>query len=161
MMSERNDFIEATQSLATTIEAGTAVEVRVGVPGATSAEYGIDVHLLGIRQQTRERHRAVVLFPLELDHLVAIGADGEESSGLLHDVLAAIEGSARHQLSLDDVPVDWWTAFGVTPRPAVRVRTPVRLDRAVAEAPVVTEELIVEHAFHQPAPSAEPTLRKA
>lgn len=151
----RTPFDDAAAGLVSAIAAHSDADAALALPG--SRDDGgptIDVHLLGVHAGLRERHRTHHHLPVELDHIVAVNAPADELAGLIHDVMTAIESSPTNRLSDDDVPVDWWAAFDASPRPAIRVRTPVHIDRSVEEAPIVTDRVVLESTFHRAGPDA-------
>lgn len=145
----RTAFDDAARSLVTAIGAHTDASVTLGPPREDGAGPGVDVHLLRVHLGPRERHTGVQRMPVELDHLVAVNGAGDEVAGLLHDVLVAVEATTDHRVVDDQIDDSFWLACGRSPRPALRVLTAVHVDRAIGEAPIVTEQLIVDSRIHR------------
>lgn len=145
-----NSFDDAAASMAATIERNVDAPVTLGWPKASGADAAVDLQLLGIRHGAEQHHRGLHRLPVDLEFMISVTGPGDVVAGLLHDVIVAIDASPDHELSRDVVPVDWWLAFGVLPRPAIRVHTSVEIDRTIDEAPLVTELLLIEPQLHRP-----------
>jgi hypothetical protein len=123
---------------------GTTV---AGLPRADPTEQGVDVCLLGVTVGSKEiyrRHQPMHRLPVQLEFLVAVAGPARSVPGVLHDLCAAIDATGELELASQPVPIDWWVALGVVPRPAVRVLANTHVDRLVDAGPLVTDRIRIE-----------------
>ncbi|MGI8692149.1 MAG: carboxypeptidase-like regulatory domain-containing protein [Geodermatophilaceae bacterium] len=151
-MSAETPFGRTTQALLETLRAGiTDGDVAAGPPRADLTVAGVDVHLLGGRQGAPAQHLDRRRQPVLLEYVVALSGPPDVMADRYHDAWVTLHDGGMFEVEPDGVPAEFWTAFGVLPRPALRVSVRVTLEREVVLAPVVTEALIIRHLADLPA----------
>jgi hypothetical protein len=119
--------------------------VSLAVPDRSSLEAGVGLYLLelGAAPPARSSGRRVRL-QFSVCYLITVGAETPERA---HHLLGELVFSALEvpdfEVELAPVPLELWAALGVAPRPAFRMRLPVRRERAEAPVQHVRFPLIV------------------
>lgn len=108
-------------------------------------EAGIDVTLIGIAPCPPVRHVDRRRRPVQLDFLVSVSGPPLEAADHLHAAWVALNDAAELDVGAESVPVDWWRAFGVSPRPAFLVRTTVPLDETLDRAGLAERHVVIHH----------------
>ena len=120
--------------------------ISLAPPNDTEKGSGISLYLLEFAQAPALRggpKRPPLQFSLR--YLVTTWA--EEAADAHHTLGQLIFAAMEHpdyQVDLEAVPLALWTAFGIAPRPAFILTTPVRLDRVEPELPVVRVPPVVQ-----------------
>lgn len=151
-MSAQTPFGRTTDALLDALRDGIAgVDVSAGPPRADATAAGVDVHLLGARTGAPAQHLERRRQPVTLEYVVALSGPPDAIADRYHDAWVTLHDGGLFEVEPDGVPAEFWTAFGVLPRPALRVSARVTLEREVTLAPVVTEALIIRHPGDLPA----------
>lgn len=122
------------------------------MPRSINSELTINLSLLGLLPErpvaTHERGR----LQARLHYLVTVNGGGVlERHALLGRLMFAAMEQQAFQAILEPIQPEWWSALGVSPRPAFWVHAPVHFDKAVPSAPKVLEPPVVDVVAWQPA----------
>ncbi|WP_223638261.1 carboxypeptidase-like regulatory domain-containing protein [Corallococcus sp. EGB] len=112
----------------------TDAPVHLGVPDRESLERGVCLYLLelGPAPLSRAGKRGALQFTV--CYLVTVGAETpERAHRLLGDLLFAAMSDKELEVDLSPVPVALWAGLRAVPRPAFRLRVPVRKEQPLAE----------------------------
>jgi hypothetical protein len=142
-----NTFDELAELIHSAIDQSVGGTTTAALPRADHTEPGVDVCLLGVTVGSKEIHRdqhPLHRLPMQLEFLAAVAGPAESVPGTLYELCAALDAASGLELSSQAVPIDWWLALGVRPRPAVRVIGRASIDRPIDPGPVVTERVHLE-----------------
>jgi hypothetical protein len=119
--------------------------VSLAVPERGSLEQGVSLYLLELGAAPPARSGRRVPLQFSVCYLITVGAQTPERA---HHLLGELVFSALEvpdfEVELAPVPLELWAALGVPPRPAFRLRLPVRRERAEPSIPRVRFPLAVQ-----------------
>lgn len=122
---------------------GIAVSLRP--PLASETGQGVGLYLLGLIPTAPGRGLRQPPTRIVLRYLVTTWADEQEKAHqLMGDLVFAALENAEIEVELEPVPLDVWTAFGVTPRPSFVLRVPLQRARTQEVAPPVRQPLVIK-----------------
>jgi hypothetical protein len=105
--------------------------VSLAAPERATVEQGVSLYLLELGAAPPARSVRRVPLQFSVCYLVTVGAETpERAHQLLGELVFAALEVPDLEVELSPVPLELWTALGVAPRPAFRVRVPVRRERA-------------------------------
>jgi hypothetical protein len=119
------------------------VDVVLDAPCASADKPAIHLHLLEVQSAVpanRDHPRSVELM---LNYLVTVAAaETEVAHRVFGNLLAAALGRSEYEVELPQLGPEFWTAFGVAPRPAFFLKCPLTVSREqqvprIREAPEI------------------------
>ena len=117
--------------------------VSLVAPDRDSVDRGVGLYLLELAPAPPPRTSRRPPLRVSLCYLVTAGGDSpERAHHLLGELVFAALEEPDFEVDLSPVPVPLWTALGVPPRPAFRVRVPLERERPMPAVPRVKEPLI-------------------
>ncbi|HEY0093154.1 MAG TPA: carboxypeptidase-like regulatory domain-containing protein [Archangium sp.] len=117
--------------------------VSLAVPERESVERLVGLYLLELAPAPPPRTSRRPPLRLSLCYLVTAGGDSpERAHHLLGELVFAAMEEPGFEVDLSPVPVTLWTALGVPPRPAFRLRVPLERERPLPAIPRVRVPLI-------------------
>jgi hypothetical protein len=140
-----DDVDQRLQDWVGSVLAGASVTLSAPVDEATGPLVGLyllDLHPSRLAEGPRR-------LPLQilLRYLVTTCAERlEEAHAMLGSLVFAAMEQPEFEVDLEPVPAELWTAFGVLPRPAFRLRIPLRLVRPQEDVRLVKTPLEVRGA---------------
>jgi hypothetical protein len=119
------------------------VPVSFSVPDRSSQKPGVSLYLLELSSAPPARSVRRVPLQFSVCYLVTVTAETPERA---HHTLGELVFSALEtpdfEVDLGAIPLELWTALGVPPQPAFRLRLPVRRERAEANVRRVSFPLV-------------------
>lgn len=118
--------------------------VSLAVPDREGVDRGVGLYLLELGPAPPPRTARRPPLRVSLCYLITAGGDSPERA---HHVLGQLVFSAMEEpdfeVDLAPVPVALWSALGVPPRPAFRLRVPLERERPVPTVPRVKMPLVI------------------
>jgi hypothetical protein len=119
--------------------------VSLAVPDRGSLEQGVSLYLLELGAAPAARTGRRVPLQFSVCYLITVGAETpERAHELLGELVFAALEAPDFEVELAPVPLELWATLGVAPRPAFRLRLPVRRERAEPQVPRVRFPLVVQ-----------------
>lgn len=116
-------------------EVSGEMPVSFAAPDLQVQNPGVSLYLLELGAAPPARSVRRVPLQFSVCYLVTVTADTpERAHQLLGELVFSALDTPEFEVDLSPVPVELWTALGVSPQPAFRLRLPVRRER---EEPVV------------------------
>ncbi len=104
--------------------------VSFAAPDRESVTRGVSLYLLELGSAPPVRSMRRVPLQFSVCYLVIAGADTpERAHQLIGELLFSALETPEFEVDLSPVPVALWSALGLAPQPAFRVRLPVRRER--------------------------------
>jgi hypothetical protein len=123
---------EADQRLKAWVsEVAGDMPVSFAAPDRSVREHGVSLYLLELGSAPPARSVRRVPLQFSVCYLITVSAETPERAHQLMGelVFAALEAPG-FEVDLTAIPLALWTALGVPPQPALRLRLPVRRERA-------------------------------
>ena len=119
--------------------------VSLAVPERGSAERGVSLYLLELGAAPPARSGRRVPLQFSVCYLITVDAETpEQAHHLLGELLFAALEAPDFEVELAPVPLELWSALGMPPQPAFRLRLPVRRERAEPSTPRVRFPLAIQ-----------------
>lgn len=116
-------------------EVSGEMPVSFAAPDLQAQNPGVSLYLLELGAAPPARSLRRVPLQFSVCYLVTVTADTpERAHQLLGELVFSALDTPEFEVDLGAIPVELWTALGVSPQPAFRLRLPVRRER---EEPVV------------------------
>ncbi len=107
-----------------------SVDLQLTAPAESAGNSCVYLYLMGLRPAPPSQHIRRAPLTVTLNYLVTSAAgDPEEAHRLLGELLFAAMSHERFEVDLETLSLQSWHAFGVAPRPAFVLRTPLQLER--------------------------------
>ncbi|MDY7227267.1 carboxypeptidase-like regulatory domain-containing protein [Hyalangium rubrum] len=121
--------------------------VSLATPDRSSLEEGVSLYLLELGALPPARTGRRVPLQFSVCYLITVGAQTpERAHHLLGELVFSALEIADFEVELSPVPLELWATLGVPPRPAFRVRVPVRRERAEPNVQRVRFPLVLRSA---------------
>ncbi len=118
--------------------------VSLTVPERESVDRGVGLYLLELSPAPPPRTARRPPLRVSLCYLVTTGGDSpERAHHVLGELVFAAMEEPGFEVDLAPVPVALWSALGVPPRPAFRLRVPLERERPMPAVPRVKEPLVI------------------
>jgi hypothetical protein len=105
--------------------------VSFATPDRSTRGPGVSLYLLELGSAPPARSVRRVPLQFSVCYLVTVDAETpERAHQLLGELVFAALETPGFEVELSSTPVELWTALGIPPRPAFRLRLPVRRERA-------------------------------
>ncbi|WP_224372409.1 DUF4255 domain-containing protein [Hyalangium versicolor] len=105
--------------------------VSFAVPERTTLTEGVSLYLLELGAAPPARSVRRVPLQFSVCYLITVGGESpERAHQLLGELVFSALETPDFEVDLSPIPLELWTALAVPPRPAFRVRMPVRRERA-------------------------------
>jgi hypothetical protein len=123
---------EADQRLKAWVsEVAGDMPVSFAAPDRSVREHGVSLYLLELGSAPPARSVRRVPLQFSVCYLITVSAETpERAHKLLGELVFAALEAPDFEVDLTAIPLELWTALGVPPQPAFRVRLPVRRERA-------------------------------
>jgi hypothetical protein len=120
-------------------------EVALERPEEAASGRGVSVHLVGLAESPLPRDlRAPPLLQMSLRYLVTTWAeDVRTAHKLLGDLVFAAMEQADFEVDLEPLPHAYWDALGVSPRPHLVLRVPLRKQLERPATKLIEKPLVV------------------
>ncbi|HEX8702964.1 MAG TPA: carboxypeptidase regulatory-like domain-containing protein [Myxococcaceae bacterium] len=119
--------------------------LSLAVPVRGSREPGVSLYLLELGAMPPARTGRRVPLQFSVCYLITVGAETpERAHRLLSELIFAALETPEFEVELAPVPLELWTALGVPPQPAFRLRMPVRRERAEPNIARVRGPLVLQ-----------------
>lgn len=117
--------------------------VSLAAPDRESVDRDVGLYLLELGAAPPPRTSRRPPLRVSLCYLVTAGGESpERAHHLLGELVFAALEEPDFEVDLSPVPVPLWTALGVPPRPAFRLRVPLERERPMPSIPRVRQPLI-------------------
>ncbi|QRN98997.1 carboxypeptidase regulatory-like domain-containing protein [Archangium violaceum] len=117
--------------------------ISLAVPDRDSVDRGVGLYLLELGPAPPPRTSRRPPLRVSLCYLVTTGGESpERAHHLLGELVFAALEEPDFEVDLSPVPVPLWTALGVAPRPAFRLRVPLERERPMPAVPLIRVPLI-------------------
>ena len=111
-------------------EVSGEVPVSFAVPGRNLPKRGVSLYLLELNAAPPARSVRRVPLQFSVCYLITVTAETpERAHQLLGELVFAALETPEFDVDLGAIPGELWTALGVPPQPAFRLRLPVRRER--------------------------------
>ncbi len=105
--------------------------VSFAAPDRSLGEHGVSLYLLDLGSAPPARSVRRVPLQFSVCYLITVSAETpERAHHLLGELVFAALEAPDFEVDLSTIPLELWTALGVPPQPALRLRVPVRRARA-------------------------------
>jgi hypothetical protein len=123
------------------------VPVSLDVPERESVDRTVGLYLLELSPAPEGRTMRRPRLRVSLCYLVTTGADTpEQAHRMLGELVFAALEEPDFEVDVTPVPVALWSALGVAPRPAFRLRVPLERERPMPVVPRVRVPLVTRAA---------------
>ncbi len=122
-------------------------QISLSGPGSNPSLPGVDLYLFELANSFPAAGGRLQTLKLELRYLITTWASvPDEAHRMLSRLVFGAMNHNLFELDLTPLPATTWQAFGVPPRPAFILRTPLSMERPELPTRLVTQPMVLKDA---------------